>query len=147
MTEPDGPSPAAVPARAIRAGQTHEVPLPHQEWSWVEPRVWTERMLAALEQGVKGGKWYSLIDKLYPEDTLGRAFTQVAANRGAAGVDHVTVAHYASDLDANLQRLSEELRAGSYRPQAIRRRYIPKPGSAEQRPLGIPTGGDRVAQT
>lgn len=147
MTEPDGPSPAAVPARAIRAGQTHEASLPHQEWSWVEPRVWTERMLAALEQGVKGGKWYSLIDKLYPEDTLGRAFAQVAANRGAAGVDHVTVAHYASDLDANLQRLSEELRTGSYRPQAIRRRYVPKPGSAEQRPLGIPTVRDRVVQT
>jgi RNA-directed DNA polymerase len=147
MTETDGPSPAAVPARATRAGQTHEASLPHQEWSWVEPRVWTERMLAALEQGVKGGKWYSLIDKLYPEDTLGRAFAQVAANRGAAGVDHVSVAHYARDLDANLKRLSEELRAGSYRPQAIRRHYIPKPGSAEMRPLGIPTVRDRVVQT
>jgi RNA-directed DNA polymerase len=62
-------------------------------------------------------------------------------------VDHVTVAHYAKDLDANLRRLSEELRTGSYRPQAIRRRYIPKPGSAEQRPLGIPTVRDRVVQT
>jgi hypothetical protein len=71
-------------------------------------------MLAVLEQGVKacpragpkagpgGGKWYSLTDKLYPQDTLGRAFAQVAANRGAARVDHVTVAHYARDLDANL---------------------------------------------
>jgi hypothetical protein len=49
-------------------------------------------MLAALEQGAKGGKWYSLIDKLYPENTLGRAFAQVAANRGAARVDHVSVA-------------------------------------------------------
>jgi RNA-directed DNA polymerase len=104
-------------------------------------------MLAALEQGVKGGKWYSLIDKLYPEDTLGRAFAQVAANRGAAGVDHVSAAHCARDLDANLKRLSEELRAGSYRPQAIRRHYIPKPGSAEMRPLGIPTVRGRVVQT
>jgi RNA-directed DNA polymerase len=104
-------------------------------------------MLAALEQGVKGGKWYSLIDKLYPEDVLGRAFAQVAANRGAAGVDHVTVAYYAHDLDANLARLSEELRTGSYRPQAIRRHYIPKPGSREKRPLGIPTVRDRVVQT
>jgi RNA-directed DNA polymerase len=147
MTKAAGPSPAAVPAGATRAGETHEASLPHQEWSWVEPRIWTERMLAALEQGVKGGKWYSLIDKLYPEDTLGRAFTQVAANRGAAGVDHVTVAHYAGDLDANLKRLSEELRTGSYRPQAIRRHYIPKPGSREKRPLGIPTVRDRVVQT
>jgi hypothetical protein len=93
-------------------------------------------MLAALARGVKGGKWYSLIDKLYPEDVLGRAFARVAANRGAAGVDHVSVARYARDLDANLRRLSEELRTGSYRPQAIRRHYIPKPGSREMRPLG-----------
>ena len=60
MTEPDGPSPAAVPARAKRAGQTHEASLPHQEWSWVEPRIWTERMLAALTQGVKGGNHTAL---------------------------------------------------------------------------------------
>ncbi len=56
MTKPDGPSPAAVPARATRAGEAHEASPPHQEWSWVEPRIWTARMLAALEQGVKGGK-------------------------------------------------------------------------------------------
>ena len=52
-----------------------------------------------------------------------------------------------SDLDANLARLSEALRTGSYRPQAIRRDYIPKPGSQEKRPLGIPTVQDRVVQT
>jgi RNA-directed DNA polymerase len=104
-------------------------------------------MLAALDEGVKGGRWYSLIDKLYPEDVLGLAFMRVSANRGAAGVDHVTVAHYAKDLDANLKRLSEALRTGTYRPQAIRRHYIPKPGSREQRPLGIPTVRDRVVQT
>lgn len=147
MTKADGASPAAVPARAIRAGQTREAVPSHQKWSWVEPRIWTERMLAALDEGVKGGKWYSLIDKLYPEDVLGLAFARVAANRGAAGVDHVTVAHYAKDLDANLKRLSEALRTGAYRPQAIRRHYIPKPGSREQRPLGIPTVRDRVVQT
>ena len=104
-------------------------------------------MLAALDEGVKGGRWYSLIDKLHPEDVLGLAFTRVAANRGAAGVDHVTVAHYAKDLDANLKRLSEALRTGTYRPQAIRRHYIPKPGSREQRPLGIPTVRDRADGT
>ncbi|MFI5387651.1 MAG: group II intron reverse transcriptase/maturase [Fimbriimonadales bacterium] len=104
-------------------------------------------MLAALEQGVKGGKWYSLIDKLHSEATLRAAFTQVEANRGAAGVDHVTVEQYAKDMDANLGRLSEALRTGSYRPQQIRRHYIPKPGSQEMRPLGIPTVRDRVVQT
>jgi RNA-directed DNA polymerase len=147
MTKPAGLSPAAVPEKATRAGEAHEASPPHQEWSWVEPRIWTERMLAALEQGVKGGKWYSLIDKLYPEDILGLAFARVAANRGAAGVDHVTVAHYTRDLDANLKRLSEDLRTGTYRPQAILRHYVPKPGRREKRPLGIPTVRDRVVQT
>src|SRR3984893_4707616 len=109
--------PVAVSEKAIRTGKTPD------PWSWVEPTVWTQRMLAALEQGVKGGKWYSLIDKLHTEATLRAAFTQVEANRGAAGVDHVTVEHYARELDANMQRLSKELRTGSYRPQQIRRHY------------------------
>ena len=132
MTKTDGPRPAAVPERATRAGAIHEASPPHQEWSWVEPQVWTGRMLAALIEGVKGGKWYSLIDKLYPEDVLGRAFARVAANRGAAGVDHVSVARYARDLDANLRRLSEELRTGSYRPQAIRRTTFPNREAARR---------------
>jgi len=104
-------------------------------------------MLATLLTGVKGGKWHSLIDKLYPIATLRAAFAAVSANRGAAGVDRVTVERYASDLDANLERLSEALRTGTYRPQAIRRHYIPKLGSQELRPLGIPTVQDRVVQT
>ena len=104
-------------------------------------------MLTALEVGVKGGKWYSLIDKLHSEATLRAAFAQVRANRGAAGVDHVSVEQYAKDEDANLRRLSEELRTGRYQPQQIRRHYIPKPGSGEMRPLGIPTVRDRVVQT
>jgi RNA-directed DNA polymerase len=103
-------------------------------------------MLTALEQGVKGGKWYSLIDKVQSETTLKAAFTEVAANKGAAGVDHVSVERFAKDKDANLRRLSEELRRGSYRPQQIRRHYIPKPGSTEMRPLGIPTVRDRTVQ-
>ena len=157
MTTTSGLSPEAVPERATRAGETREAMAPHQEWSWVEPQVWTARMLAALTTGVKGGKWYSLMDKVYPEAALRSAFTQVAANRGAAGVDHVTIARYANDLDANLACLSEALRSGTYRPQRIRRHYIPKPGSQEKRPprvkpvgrrlTGIPTVQDRVVQT
>ena len=122
----------AVPPGAKRSGDTRS------RWAWVEPLVWTERMLTALEQGVKGGKWFSLIDKVTPESTLHAAFRQVAAHRGAAGVDHVTVATYEGRLDENLKRLSERLRDGTYQPQAIRRHYIPKPGSQEKRPLGIP---------
>jgi RNA-directed DNA polymerase len=104
-------------------------------------------MLTALEKGVKGGTWYSLIDKVHPEATLRAAFQDVAANRGAPGCDHVTIEQFADDLDEELRRLSEELRTGRYRPQSILRRWIPKPGSTEKRPLGIPTVRDRVVQT
>ena len=141
MTKPIEDQPEAVPARAIRAGEI----LPH--WGWVESTVWTERMLTALEQGVKGGKWFSLIDKVHPARTLDAAFTQVAANRGAAGVDHVTITMFKDHREENLKKLSEDLRIGRYRPQQIRRHYIPKPGSKELRPLGIPTVRDRVVQT
>ena len=147
MSKREGETPAAVPAMAKRAGEVQEPPGKPRDWAWTEPTVWTARMLAALETGVKGGKWYSLIDKVYAKDTLAAASEQVAANDGASGVDHVTIAQFARDLDANLARLSEELRRGSYRPQQIRRHYIPKPGSKEMRPLGIPTVRDRVVQT
>jgi RNA-directed DNA polymerase len=147
LSEQDGKTPAGVPGRANRAGEDPRTAGLSRDWSWTEPTVWTGRMLAALEGGVKGGKWYSLIDKLHPEATLRAAFMQVKANRGAAGVDHVTVEQYAKELDANLRGLSEALRNGHYRPQQIRRHYIPKPGSREMRPLGIPTVRDRVVQT
>jgi len=146
-SERGGQTPAGVPKAANRAGEDPRTAGLSRDWSWTEPTVWTARMLAALEQGVKGGKWYSLIDKVHSEATLRAAFAQVEANRGAAGVDHVSVEHYAKDVDANLRRLSEELRTGRYRPQHIRRHYIPKPGSGEMRPLGIPTVRDRVVQT
>jgi len=103
-------------------------------------------MLTALEEGVRGGRWYTLMDKVCALPTLRSAFARVQANRGAAGVDHVTVAMYAARLDANLAALSASLRDGTYRPQAIRRHWIPK-GPRERRPLGIPTVRDRVVQT
>jgi RNA-directed DNA polymerase len=141
MNKPTEIQPVAVSERAIRAGETLN------RWYWVEPRVWTERMLTALEEGIKGGKWFSLIDKVIPQRTLEAAFRKVAANQGAAGVDHVTIPMFEARLDDELRRLSEGLRDGTYRPQAIRRHYIPKPGSQETRPLGIPTIRDRVVQT
>src|SRR5258708_4820548 len=141
MSEREGSGPVVMPQTANHTGEVRS------RWPWTEPRVWTERMLTALELGVRSGTWYSLIDKLHPVETLRAAFARVAANHGAAGVDHVTIERFASDLDANLARLSEELRTGSYRPQAIRRQMIPKPGSREKRPLGIPTVRDRTGQT
>lgn len=128
-------SEATTPAEAVRA-----------RWAWTAPEVWTARMLTALEQGVKGGQWYTLIDKVYALPTLRAAFARVKANRGAPGVDHVTVAMFETRLDANLAALSATLRNGTYRPQPIRRHWIPK-GPRERRPLGIPTVRDRVVQT
>src|SRR5208282_5689050 len=113
---------------------------------WVEPTVWTERMLTALEEGVKGGKWFRLIDKVYALPNLRQAFARVKANEGAAGVDHVTVEEFERDLEANLEKLARALGDKSYRPQAVRRHWISKLGSKEQRPLGIPTVRDRVVQ-
>jgi RNA-directed DNA polymerase len=142
MSEPTEAQPAAVPHGAQQVGDTPT------EWTWVERQVWTQRMLTALENGVKGGKWFRLIDKVYAPRTLAAAFTRVMANHGAAGVDHQTVKAFKHRLDANLKHLTEALQARTYRPQAIRRVYIPKPGRpGEQRPLGIPTVRDRVVQT
>jgi len=115
-------------------------------WAWTEPAVWTDRMLTALEQGVQGGKWFRLIDKVYAEANLRSAFKRVAANKGAAGVDHVTIRAFTRHHEDNLCRLERALRERSYRPQAVRRVWIPKPGRKVKRPLGIPTVRDRVVQ-
>ncbi len=105
-------------------------------------------MLAALEQGVKGGRWFSLMDKVYAPANLAAAWKRVRSNRGAAGVDGQSVALFERDAVKYLDELHRELRDGSYRPSPVRRRYIPKPGSpAKRRPLGIPTIRDRIVQT
>jgi len=131
--------PAIVP-EAKQAGETLE------RWRWVEPTVWTERMLSALERGVKGGKWYSLMDKVYALPNLESAFKEVKRRKGGAGVDQETIEMFERNLEENLRKVSEELARGRYRPRAIRRTWIPKPGSREKRPLGIPTVRDRVVQ-
>lgn len=133
---------AGVPFAARQAREARD------RWWWVEPSVWTERMLTALEEGVKGGCWFSLIDKVASEKGLRAAFAKVRRNGGAAGVDHVTVEAFAAHLEENIEKLSRSLLDGTYRPQAIRRQWIPKAGCKnEQRPLGIPTVRDRVVQT
>jgi RNA-directed DNA polymerase len=106
--------------------------------------LWTEAMLAALQRGVKGGKWHSLIDKVSRLDTLMLGWTQVERNAGAAGVDRVSVERFAQARDYYLAELASTLRDGSYRPQSVRRVYIPK--GKGQRPLGIPAVKDRVLQ-
>ncbi|HEX6506248.1 MAG TPA: group II intron reverse transcriptase/maturase [Chloroflexota bacterium] len=116
-------------------------------WSWVEPVIWTERMIAALETGVKGGRWFSLMDKVSAEATLRIAWERVKRNRGAAGVDRQSTDAFEAQADRYLAELREALMSGRYRPQPVKRVWIDKPGRREQRPLGIPTVKDRVVQT
>jgi len=128
-----------VPPRAKPVREIHQ--------GWIEPAVWTERMLRALDEGVQGGRWYSLFDKVAAPENLRAAARRVAANRGSAGVDHVSTKQFIQRLDEEIDRLHRDLLSGRYRPQSIRRVWIEKPGRKEKRPLGIPTVRDRVVQT
>jgi RNA-directed DNA polymerase len=133
------PKLAEVAERSKQAGDIRA------RWAWVEPAVWTDRMLAALEQGVKGGVWFSLIDKVTSTRALVSAWEQVRSNRGSGGVDHETVQQFSQHAEARLSKLSEQLDSGTYTPLPVRRVYIPKPDGKE-RPLGIPTIRDRIVQ-
>lgn len=133
--------------KPVAVSKTKQAGEAGSRWDWVERAAWTERMLKALETGVKGGKWFSLMDKVYSLRNLRAAFRKVEANGGAAGIDHVTVKNFKKNLDEELDKLHESLKSGRYRPQGIRRKYIDKSGSREKRPLGIPTVRDRVVQT
>jgi RNA-directed DNA polymerase len=102
-------------------------------------------MLSALDNGVKGGKWFSLIDKVFAPATLRAAWAKVEANQGAAGVDGQSIERFAAKAETYLSELEAALRAGQYRPQAVKRVDIPK-GDGKTRPLGIPTVKDRIVQ-
>jgi RNA-directed DNA polymerase len=130
-------------ATVPRAKQAEEI---LSRWRWVKPCAWTIRMLTALEQGVKGEKWFGLIDKVFAERNLWTAFQQVAQKKGAAGVDHETTQAFERRMPEAIWELSDALKHGTFQPQAIRRVQIPKPGTNETRPLGIPTVRDRVVQ-
>ena len=118
----------------------------HARWAWVEPEVWTEPMLKALEEGVKGGKWFSLIDKVGSKKALRCAYRKVYRNEGAAGVDGQTTEQFEQESEERITKLSEMLKSGSYQPDPVKRVWIPKAGTKEKRPLGIPTVKDRVVQ-
>jgi hypothetical protein len=130
--------------------------------------VWSEKMLMALERGVKGNVWFSLIDKVYAPRTLELAWLKVQSNAGACGVDCITVKHFTKDSENRLLDVNKHIREGTYQPKPVKRVMIPKLGSSEpersgdrqpigcpagvsaanqKRPLGIPTVCDRVVQT
>ena len=129
-------TPAAVPERAKQAGES---PRERPPWLSVESSaVWTARMLATLERGIKGGKWYSLMDKVWAETTLTLAAWAVIRNDGAPGIDHRTTEQIEEELTEEVALLGRRLRENTYQPQAVKRVWIEKPGSKEERPLGIP---------
>lgn len=134
-------TPPSVPARDKQGGEAS------RRVAGAEPGVWTERMLMALERGVKGNQWFSLIDKVYADRTLELAWAKVRSNAGGSGVDRVTIERFAKGCPRGLLDLKEQLRTASYQPQPVKRVWIPKPGTNQERPLGIPTVRDRVVQT
>ena len=134
--------PVTVPFSATPAGEPPGID------QWAHRAVWTERMLETLlEEKVRGGRWHTLIDKVYGSLNLFCSAHKVLGRKGAAGVDRQTCLDFAEHEREELEWLQKELREGSYRPAAVLRTWILKPDSSEKRPLGIPTVRDRIVQT
>jgi RNA-directed DNA polymerase len=150
MTKPNGRQPASgrdyipvtVPFAATPARETLGIV------QWAHRAVWTDCMLETLlENKVRGGKWHTLMDKVFRELNLFCAARKVVGKKGAAGADEQTVDDFDENGQKEIRRLHEQLRDGTYVPSPVKRTWIPKPGSTEKRPLGIPTVRDRVVQT
>ena len=124
-------TPSAVPERAPQGGEDHA------RWGWVETEVWTERMLATLETGIEGGKWFRLIDKVWSPKNLAGSLQKVVAKGGSAGIDNQSGRQIEAHKDQTIAKLEQELRVRQYEPLAVKRVWIPKPGSNEKRALGV----------
>lgn len=111
----------------------------------IKVKAWSDRMLAALVNGVKGNKWFSLIDKVISLDTLMTSWERVEKNQGAAGVDKVTIEKFGRRYIEYIAKIHKGLRETTYKPLQIIRKYIPK-GDGKMRPLGIPCVIDRIVQ-
>src|SRR5260370_28818017 len=131
---------SGVPAKDTQGAEARS------QWWWTEASIWTERMVSAMGNGVKGGKWCSLMDKAIRPTTVEAVWRKVARNHGAAGVDGQGIDRFAAQAERYLQELQLALKDGSYRPHPVKRVEIPK-GDGRTRPLGIPTVTDRIVQT
>lgn len=137
-------TPAAVARAPKQAGETSQRGL---ALSLGSSAVWTERMLDTLERGIEGGKWFSLVDKVWNEKHLLLAAWSVIRKDGAAGVDGQSCALLEAHVTKTVAELSRLLQTNRYEPRPVKRVWIDKLGSSEKRPLGIPTVRDRVVQT
>ncbi len=142
MTETQSKGPAIVTG-TDQPKQAGEI---RNRWWWIEHSVWTERMLTRLEQSEPTTVWFGLWDKVSSERNLQAAFWAVWRNDGAPGVDGQTVKQFEAQERAQLGQLRAQLLNGSYRRQPARRVWIPKPGTTDKRPLGIPAVRDRTVE-
>ena len=142
MTDDQATGPAGVtgPNQPKQAGKIYD------RWWWIAHWVWTERMLTRLETSEPTTVWFGLWDKVIAERNLQAGFWAVWRNRGAPGVDGQTVPQFEAQEQAELAQLRQELRQQRYRRQPARRVWIPKAGTTEKRPLGIPAVRDRTVE-
>ena len=113
-----------------KAKQGREV---EPQWAWTEASVWTERMLATLERGIKGGKWFSLIDKVWKMENLESAVKKVAQGKSEKKADGKRCRRYAERSPRRLPILQEKLKSGEYQPEPVQRVWIPKPVAEDWR--------------
>ena len=91
--------PSSVPATAQQGGDNRA------RWAWVEPTVWTERMLATLETGIGGGKWFRLIDKVWSPKNLAGSLQKVVAKGGSAGIDNQSARAVCEHQEQTIKKL------------------------------------------
>jgi RNA-directed DNA polymerase len=134
-----------VEARVV-GNPSHRRPNSPNRSSSVDHVERLQRRLGAAAKRNGGRRFHALFDRIWRRDVLQKAWDRVKRNKGAAGVDAETIASIrALGEESFLDDLSKTLRAGRYRPQAVRRHWIPK-SNGGRRPLGIPTVRDRVVQ-
>src|SRR5258708_4123654 len=142
-----GPCGGNVGSGRTREGMTGPTGSDHPEGrpSFAKVRQLQRRLWSTAKQQ-PGPRFHALMDRIYRRDVLWEAWRRVKKNRGSAGVDAITLAAVEQGgVEGFLDDLGARLRAGTYRPDAVKRRYIPK-ADGRQRPVGIPTVRDRVAQ-